>query len=233
MGSNFRTIFPDIERENIVKIAKKTLWSKDGEDAMSYLAQERLISKETIDLFNVGFCPKWANHELRGRIITPIYDPYGGLSFLSTRIPRTKDKNTFFHEAIANKGMCLYGIHMAKNAMIKRNKAIIVEGEMDTLFLQSQGFDTTVGILGCAFSIFHLSILSRYTNTIYYVVDGDRAGQKSIEKSINLCRRICAQTVVNFIPVYIPNGLDPDDYIKKYGKKYFAYLLKQSEKNKI
>ena len=205
--------------------AKKCLRSNEGKDALNYLVNERGISETVIDQFDFGYCPAYVNHELKDRIITPIYDSYGRLMFLSSRILRTKD---FWHESI-NKSLFLFGIQIAKDNIVKHKKAIIVEGEYDVGFLHSHGINIAIAVCGSALSLFQISLLSRYCSEIYYVTDGDLAGEKSLDRAMKLYRdNALDQWGIKLIPVKLPNGKDPDDYVKENGSSGFINLLKEA-----
>ena len=92
-----RSVFPEHERNQIVELAKKTLRTSEGLKALQYLKDMRGFDDETIDKFNVGYCPERVNHELNNRIITPIYDAYGKLVALSSR--HLQNTKNFFHES--------------------------------------------------------------------------------------------------------------------------------------
>jgi DNA primase len=193
-----------------------------------------------IDVFDLGYMPTFvrnlhgAKHELAGRIIIPIYNPYGELVALSSRDWRDNTGRKFWHESYT-KTFYLYGFHLAKHNILKYNKAILVEGEFDVAFLHSAGVNMTVGILGTAIHLHQFAILSRYCNEVYIVMDGDDAGLNSIQKTIQFVKlQGFSKYEFYVIPVYLPSDkakCDPDDFIKKEGRKAFIDLLKQSKEN--
>lgn len=226
--------FTDIQRKKIVEKAIATLWSEEGKDTLNYLANERGFSEKTIKDFCVGYCPKRVSGYLSNRVITPIYDTYGYLSFLSTRVPRTKDSFTFLHESIENKGLYLYGIQQAIPYIIKKQKAIIVEGEFDVLYLHSHGIHTAVAACGSALSIFQVILLLRYCSEIYYVTDGDKAGKEAQKRFMNIYDKFMMSYTnppVRLVPAIMPDNMDPDDYIKEKGIKSFVEYLQECKSN--
>lgn len=225
-----RQSFGEVEREKILELSQLTLWSKEGENALAYLRNERCFSDEVIKSFNMGFVPMRVNHELRGRILTPFFDPYGKIVAFSSR--HILDKRNFWHESF-DKSFYLYGLHIAKKYIFQSKKAILVEGEFDVAYLHSRGIKMSVGVCGSAFNKFQAGLLARYCKEVYVVFDGDenRTGQRAINRVIKLHKNKLHG--MNFIPVFLPEKKDPDDFIKEYGKNEFKLLLQESKKNTI
>ncbi len=208
----------------------RTLRETKGKKALEYLKEVRGLSDRIIDVFQIGYCPIRTDHELAGRIIIPICDPYGNPVAISTRHP--EKRRDFWHESF-NKSFYLYGLHIAKRYIISRQKAIIVEGEFDVTCLHSMGLKATVGVCGSAFSPFQASLLARYCNEVYLVFDADenKSGEKAIKRALKMQRdRLHG---MRFIPVRLPVGTDPDDFIKKQGRKSFVSLLNESKNKKF
>jgi DNA primase len=220
--------FREVDREKIVKIAKDSLWKKEGRKALDYLTEVRCLSENVIERFNFGYCPEDIDHQLNGRIITPIYDPYNNLIAISTRHIDKERKNRFWHESF-DKGLHIYGLNNAKSDIMKYDKAILVEGEIDVCVLHSYGFFMTVGVCGSAFTLFQAALLSRYCSTVFVAFDGDVSGKKSIQRTMNLYKKYkFAAYQMKYIPVFLPKDKDPDEYIRENGKQGFANLLKKS-----
>lgn len=215
--TTWRKTFLEWEREKIVLAAKKSLRQEEGIKALQYLKEERGFTDEIIDKFNFGYCPEKINHQVRGRIISPIYETYGDLIALSTRHLDKNNSMKFWHESF-DKGMYLYGLYYAKDFMFKTKKAIIVEGEFDVAYFHSKGFKMTVGVCGSAFTLFQISLLSRYCSEIYLIFDGDEAGRISTKRSLNIFKEYNLSNYgLNFIPIYLPQGKDPDEYLREIG----------------
>jgi len=183
------------------------------------LKNVRKFSDVIIDKFDIGYCPDDLNNELRGRIITPIYDTYGEMVAISTRHMNRELKNRFWHESF-DKGTYLYGLYYAKETIRKINKVIIVEGEFDALSFHTFGFTMTVCCCGSAFTFFQASLLARYCQEFYFLFDGDIAGRKSIQRVMDMYDKYNLRDVeydLKFIPVYLPKNIDPDDFLFKNG----------------
>ncbi len=216
--------FSEAERRSIVKAAKITIDKPEGAKALDYLINVRKLSKKVIDDFDIGYCPKSVNHQVRGRIITPIYDAYKNLVVISTRLPYPAPLR-FWHETF-NKGSYLYGLYNAKESIIRSNKVILVEGEFDVSIMHTNGFTQTVGICGSALTLFQVALLSKYASFFYLLFDGDGPGQDAIDRAIKMYKEHFLRGYgIHFIPVRVPNQLDPDDFIKQNGRIEMKKIL--------
>lgn len=217
--SKWVTGFSEMERKNIVKAAKITIRKPEGKKALDYLLNERRFTNEVIDKFDIGYCPEDVDHEVRGRIITPVYDPYGELVAISTRHLDRNHYQRFLHESF-DKGFYLYGFYNARISIQKTNKVIIVEGECDVSCFHSFGFDMTVGLCGSAFTLFQISLLSKYCTDFYLLFDGDQAGRHSTARTMKDYEKYNLEAYkIKFIPVYLPAKTDPDDFLIENGRK--------------
>ena len=114
---------------------------------------------------------------------------------------------------IFDKSSILYGLHLAKQAISKTGEVFIVEWQMDTIALHQATIDNAVGISGTALTKEHIRLLRRFAKTVYLALDSDNAGVKATFSSIeNLLNEDLEIRII-----YIPNGKDPDEYIKSGG----------------
>ena len=221
-----------------MQLAHQELKANNGKDAYQYLKNVRGISDRVIDEFKIGYVPHWITnlyddkHEFAGRIIFPVYDQSGELVALSSRDWREGAGMKFFHETYKKRNH-LFGLNVAKENILKYNKAFVVEGEIDVFKLHSHNIDCTVGMIGSVLHLEQIALLSRYCQNIFLVFDGDSAGQKAAEKAMKLSREkeMSKAYDIDMFPVYLPDKLDPDEFISKNGPKNFVELLKQSTKN--
>jgi len=228
----------EIERQKVKRLSINTLFSTEGKEALDYLKLKRGFSDDVINIFGIGYVPSHVNniygdpHEFAGRIVLPISDSHGELVALSSRDWRENAYSKFFHEQY-KKSNHLYALDIAKKYIIKYNKAIIVEGEFDVIKMHSKNIKCSVGMLGSALSIKQISLLSRYCQEIFLVFDGDNAGKKSMEKAMQLNIKYGLRQFydISIVPVFLPDGLDPDDFIKDKGREAFMSLLRESKNN--
>lgn len=169
------------------------------------------------------------NHQLQGRIITPIYDLYGEALAVSTRHLDENWKNRFWHERF-DKGSALFGLRDARKHILRYRKALVVEGEFDVACLHSFGFTITVGVCGSAFTLSHASLLARYCTEVYIMFDNDVAGRDGVERIQKLYKKHSFEKFgIVYIPVSLPLGVDPDDFVKKYGAIGLQKLLETAK----
>lgn len=124
----------------------------------------------------------------------------------------------------------LFGLNNAKKHIFDMGYAIIVEGYMDAISMWLNGFPNTVALCGVAMSDVHLSLLKRYTNHLIYCLDSDEAGNKGIDKIIDLINDKYNLYFTYYI-IYLSKGLDPEDILKK-DKKIFVNAIIESSKRK-
>ena len=219
------------ERAKLVELAHKTLWESEGEPALRYLKEERSLSEPAIRRFKMGYVPLRVSHRCAGRLIFPIYDSYDNLVAISTRHlhKQKKEPGYFWHESF-EKSFYLYGLSVAKKAILSCSKAILVEGEMDVAALHSKGVDIAVGVCGSSFSVFQAAMLSRYCSELYLMFDGDKSGMNALKRVEEMDDEyIFSDSGMKMIPCSLPLDMDPDDFVKQYGKTGVIDLLKISK----
>ena len=114
---------------------------------------------------------------------------------------------------IYHKGEVLYGLNWAKNAIRRRDTALIVEGYMDVVSLAAAGFENAVAPLGTAVTPDQVAVLGRYTSRAHLLFDSDRAGLKASFRAADL---LLAGSVRAGI-VTLPPGEDPDTIVHAEG----------------
>ena len=229
--------FPEVERKAIVHLSQEALWTEDSEDVretLNYLRVERGLTDDVIKKFRFGYYPqrlKKQGHDWAGRLIMPLYDQHDELIILTSRDFRCKDKTKMphLHEQF-DKKFFLFGMNVAKADIIKYQKAIVVEGQFDTACSHRYGFGVTVGLLGSAFSPYHLCIISRYCRDIFLSFDSDDSGFKNLNRSVKMYREYGLEsTGIRFIPVVLPKHKDPDEFLKKESSVDYLELLREAK----
>ena len=116
----------------------------------------------------------------------------------------------------------LFALNFAKSSGGKQ--LILCEGYMDVIALHQAGFTNAVAALGTSFTAEHARLIARYAEEVILVFDADSAGQKGTQRAIGLLR----QTGVDIRVISIPDGKDPDEFIKHHGPERFRLLLERS-----
>ena len=228
-----------------------------GEAGKAYFAG-RGISPETIEEFKLGFAPNaWDKlstaftkrgvkqdfllasglsaernnggglyDRFRNRVIIPIADERGRVVGFGGRVlddSTPKYLNTP-ETILFNKRKLLFGLDRSHRAIQQAGYAIVVEGYMDAISVFGAGVKNVVASLGTAFTAEHCQKLLRYAPDIYFCYDSDEAGQKATIRALSIVRDTGAVVRV----IVVPDGKDPDEYIRKHGADAFRALVKEA-----
>lgn len=163
-----------------------------------------------------------------GRLIIPIINArdqvigFGGRTLDKEKMPKYKNSSG---TVLFDKRKVLFGINLIKKLqqMQKVDDIILVEGYMDVIALRQAGIKNAVASMGTALTVEQSKQLRKYTNTVFVSFDGDSAGQLATWRSLDILVNAGLEVRV----IRMPNGLDPDDTIKKEGKD--GYLRYKTE----
>lgn len=163
----------------------------------------------------------------RDRLMFPIIDVRGNVIGFGGRIMNDKEKSAAKYlnspeTLIFNKRKNLFALNLAKKS--KMGYMILVEGYMDAIALHQYGFDCAVASLGTALTEDGASLLSRYTDQVVLIYDGDAAGQNATQRAIPILERAGLQVKV----LQMRDAKDPDEFLKKFGADRFKLLLEES-----
>ena len=182
--------------------------------------------QELIDAGLVTVSQKNGNifDRFRNRLMFPIIDVRGNVIGFGGRVmDNSTPKYLNSPETlIFNKRKNLFGLNMAKKS--KLDYLILVEGYMDAIALHQYGFDCAVASLGTSLTEEHAVLLSRYTENIVLIYDGDEAGQRAAQRAIPMLERAGLHIKV----LQLKDAKDPDEYLKKFGADRFKLLLEES-----
>ncbi|MBR6737149.1 MAG: DNA primase [Clostridia bacterium] len=164
------------------------------------------------------------------RLIIPIINSMGKVIAFGGRIYEDKGFGKYKNTAetvIFNKKNNLYGINNLKKVKQEENfdKVIMVEGYMDAISLYMAGFKNVVASMGTSLTLQQAKLLKRYATTVLVSYDGDSAGQNATIRSLDIFENEGFEVKV----VSLPDGLDPDDVIRKYGKEGYQTLLNNAQ----
>ena len=225
-----------------------------GEAAKAYLAG-RGIGEETIEAFGIGCAPpawdklsvafqkrgvkpalleesglaakrrKGEGHydRFRDRVIIPIRDARGRVVAFGGRILGDGEPKYLNspETLIFNKRRLLFGLDRAHRAIARTGFAIVVEGYMDAISVAAAGIENVVASLGTAFTVEQAKLLLRYAPELRFCYDSDAAGQEATLRALSLARTAGASVKV----LRLPDGKDPDEYIRKHGKDAFEKVI--------
>ena len=163
------------------------------------------------------------------RLIIPIINANGKvIGFTGRSLEKKPDhakyKNTSTTLAF-NKRKNLFGVNMYKQYVPAGNRAmILVEGHMDVISLFQAGIYNVVASMGTALTPEQCKEIKRFADVVYVSYDGDSAGQNATLKGLSLLKNEGLEVKV----VQLTDNLDPDDYVKKFGKEGYLQLVDQA-----
>ena len=160
----------------------------------------------------------------RNRLMFPIIDVRGNVIGFGGRVmdDSTPKYLNSPETIIFNKRKNLFALNLAKKS--KLGFLILVEGYMDAVALHQYGFDCAVASLGTSLTEEHATLLSRYTEQVVLIYDGDQAGQNATQRAIPMLEKAGLQVKV----LKMRDAKDPDEYLKKFGADRFRLLLEES-----
>ena len=159
----------------------------------------------------------------------PIHNDVDDVAGFSARILREDDKRGKYintnETPLFNKSKLLFALNKARRPMGKEKFALLCEGQVDAIVLHESGFENTIAPLGTAFTEDHARMIKRYTDRVVLCYDGDNAGLAAADKTFK-------QLTAQGLPVrlmHLPDGDDPDTFIKKNGAEAFCKLLESAK----
>ena len=229
------------------------LYQPAGEQGLAY-AQRRGVPKSTLTKFGIGFAPDawtaltdamrrkgYTDQELidaglvsqkgdriydrfRNRLMFPIIDVRGNVIGFGGRVmdDSTPKYLNSPETVIFNKRKNLFALNLAKKT--KLPYLILVEGYMDAVALHQYGFDCAVASLGTSLTEDHAALLTRYTEQVVLIYDGDEAGQRATRRAIPMLEKAGLRVKV----LRMKRAKDPDEFLKKFGADQFKLLLEEA-----
>ena len=162
----------------------------------------------------------------RDRLMFPIIDVRGNVIAFGGRVIKKDSEAAKYLNSpetlIFNKRKNLFGLNLAKKT--KHPYFILVEGNIDVVALHQYGFDNAVASLGTSLTEEQAALLSKYTDQVVLIYDGDNAGQNATKRAIPILEKAGIQVKV----LQLRDAKDPDEFLKKFGADRFKILLEES-----
>ena len=200
--------------------------SPDSWDALiKHLKEKGFSISEMMSANVIGKSQRGTYYDrFRHRVMFPIINIRGNVIGFSGRAMPGEDKagGKYVNTAdtpVYKKSENLFAMNFAKNNCAER--IVLVEGNMDVIALHQAGITNAVAALGTSFTAEQVNLISRYTKEIVLMMDADSAGQKAVRRAFEMLKNSGLSVKV----VSVPDGKDPDEYIKKNGVERFKYLL--------
>ena len=225
-------------------IYQKLLFEPAGSVALDYI-RGRGFNDDMIKKYRIGYAPKnniiankFVNVKqdnllatgmcrrgdyglydfFRDKLMFPIFNARGQIVAFSGRSldgSEPKYINTTDTE-LFHKRRTIFGFNFARDAIHRANRSIVVEGQIDAIQMQCNGFPETVAPLGTALTEDHISMLCKANRNIVFCFDGDAAGQKAAARACDIVMPFLRDTSdVRF--AFVTGGKDPDEVLKKSG----------------
>jgi DNA primase len=166
----------------------------------------------------------------RDRIMFPIVNARGDIIGFGGRVlGQGEPKYLNSPETpVFEKGRELYGLFQARQAIRAAGRVLVVEGYMDVVALAQHGVEYAVATLGTATTPVHVQKLLRQTDEVVFAFDGDKAGRKAAWRALEQSLAALADgKQIRFL--FLPEGEDPDTYIRSQGREAFEALVTQAE----
>jgi len=227
---------------------------KDAPQAIAYL-KKRGLSGEIAKRFGIGYVPEeWQNlaaaftdydgpvlataglvkqkedgkryDVFRNRIMFPIVDVRGNVIGFGGRVLGDGEPKYLNspETPVFEKGRELYGLYQARRAIRDAGRVVVVEGYMDVVALAQAGVEYAVATLGTATTPLHVQKLLRQADEIVFCFDGDEAGRRAAWRALeNSLAQLQDGKQLKFL--FLPEGEDPDTYVRKHGKDAFEAAL--------
>jgi DNA primase len=180
-----------------------------------YLISKKKFAREDLVASGVAF-QKGSDivDFFRGRLMFPLIDHRDNVVGFAGRIMHNDDTTSKYINTrdtlIYHKGEQFYGLNITKEAIIRENQAIIVEGEFDVISCFENGVANVVAVKGTALTESQVNLLGRFAQKITFCFDGDKAGQDAIKRSLAVVEKKGLTPTV----IQIPGGKDPDEALK-------------------
>ncbi|NCD34085.1 MAG: DNA primase [Spartobacteria bacterium] len=165
----------------------------------------------------------------RQRIMIPIRDELGRIvAFTARELMGSANPGAKYINSpetpIFQKSRTLFGLSHARRQIAEKRHALLCEGQIDVIRCHASGFTQAVASQGTAITTNHAHMLRRYTDTVILVLDGDHAGIKAAIRSTEIFTE--SEMIVRI--AMLPQGQDPDSYIRENGAEAFQQVIDAS-----
>jgi len=223
----------------------------ENEEILNYLIEDRKISIESINKFNLGLFPDDLRllfseidpKDLRDagiirnasssvfkiqNLLIPISDAYSEYIALAGRTLLTEEQRkkkgiAKYRNSIYKKSHHLFGLNFAKNSILENNVVYVVEGYFDVIMPHQKGMNNVVATCGTFLSSQHIALLSRYTDKIVIILDNEENAQEKANMIVEK-KKFSGIEIVAKNP--LRNEKDIDEYLKNHSVSELLENLK-------
>lgn len=203
----------------------------EGQDIMVHEAVTKGYKEEL--LVQAGVAYALDNGRLRdrfhGRVTFPIHSLSGKVIAFSGRVMKSDAKVAKYvnspESPVYTKSNELYGIFLAKNAIVKQDKCFLVEGNTDVVSMHQAGIENVVASCGTSLTTGQIRKIHRFTSNITVLYDGDSAGIHASLRGIDML----LEEGMNVKVVLLPDGEDPDSFARAHSADEFRQYINAQE----
>jgi DNA primase len=166
----------------------------------------------------------------RDRVMFPIYSARGAVIGFGGRVMGEGEPKYLNspETPLFEKGREIYGLVQAREAIREAGRVLVVEGYMDVVALAQFDIGYAVATLGTATTPVHVTKLLRLADELVFCFDGDAAGRKAAWRALEVSLPLAPDhKPVRFL--FLPDGDDPDTYVRRHGKEAFEKLARQAQ----
>lgn len=204
----------------------------DSDTMLRYLENEGFTTEQLVDsgIFYLNSQQKLVDR-FHGRVIFPLKDAKGRIVAFSGRIFSSTQEQTAKYlnspeTVIFKKQELLYHYDTAQQFARQSQKIFVTEGYFDVMRMVQCGINQVVATMGTSLTQTHLFEITKRVSEVYFVFDGDEAGQKAIRRAFELSRKFIDK--VQFKAIMIPNQMDPDEWLIRNTPEKFQQLVDTS-----
>lgn len=211
-------------------------YSLEQRDALAQKAHAKGFEEKYIE--STGLCYRTEDGRLldryHGRVIFPVHSVSGRIVAFGGRILNQEQKNVGKYvnspeSEIYSKKRELYGLYLAKQAIVKQDRCYLVEGYLDVISMHQSGVENVVASSGTALTPEQVRLIHRFTNNVTVLYDGDAAGIHASLRGID----ILLSEGLNIKVMLLPEGEDPDSYAQARTPEEFRKDLEENEEDFI
>jgi DNA primase len=206
-------------------------YSLDERDALYKAASRNGYKKEFLEKTGlvIAYESGNVNDRFRGRVIFPVHSLSGKVVAFGGRVLKKEEKTAKYvnspESEVYHKSNELYGLFLAKHAMVKEDRCFLVEGYTDVISMHQAGIENVVASSGTALTMPQIRLIHRFTENITVLYDGDAAGIKAALRGIDLL----LEEGMNVKVVLLPDGEDPDSFARAHNATQFVEFIKENE----
>ncbi len=210
-------------------------YSLDQWDGLYKAALQKQYSQDILEKSGLVIKKEDGNFydRFRNRVLFPIHNLSGKVVAFGARILISDKKQPKYINSpeteVYHKSNVLYGIFQAKNEIRNKDNSFLVEGYTDVISLHQAGITNVVASSGTALTKEQIKLVSRYSENITVLYDGDKAGINASIRGIDLI----LEQGLNVYAVTFPEGEDPDSYVKQIGAERFEQYIKENKSDFI